>query len=168
MQKRALSHKITEIAVIAALYFVCTVLFHPISFGMFQLRFSELLILLCFYKKDYCWALIIGCAAANLFSPFGIYDVIFGTFATALTVFCVSRAHRLLPASLFATLFCIIIGIELYLLTNVSFLFCTLSVMAGEFIVVTVIGCPLFRILEKNVIFKRICIEKSKHQDFTT
>ena len=97
-------YRLARISLVAALYFVCTVALAPISFGAVQFRLSEILVLLCFYKKDYCYSLILGCALANLFSPLGIYDVIFGTLATALTVIAVSHCRHLLLATLFPTL----------------------------------------------------------------
>ena len=47
-------------AIIASLYVVLTVIVGPLSYMAIQLRFSEILILLCFYKKDYIAGLSIG------------------------------------------------------------------------------------------------------------
>ena len=157
-------YRLARISLVAALYFVCTVALAPISFGAVQFRLSEILVLLCFYKKDYCYSLILGCALANLFSPLGIYDVIFGTLATALTVIAVSHCRHLLLATLFPTLGCVIVGLELYLLTDVPFLLTTGTVMLGEFITVTGIGYPIFRLLERNRGFMKIIGMDSPHK----
>lgn len=150
------TRRLVRIAAVAAAYFVCTAALAPVSFGPVQFRLSEVLILLCFYQKDYCYALVLGCALANLFSPMGLYDVVFGTLATALACAAVARCRRLLPATLFPTLFCVIIGLELYWLTGVSLWLTTLTVMLGEFAVVTLLGYPLFRALERNQAFLRL------------
>jgi uncharacterized membrane protein len=148
--------RLARIAIVAALYFVCTVALAPIAFGAVQFRLSEILVLLCFYKKDYCYSLVLGCALANLFSPLGIYDVVFGTLATALTVTAVYWCRHLLLATLFPTLGCIIVGLELTILTDAPFLLTCATVMLGEFITVTVVGYPVFRLLERNQGFMKI------------
>ncbi len=156
MRGKITARRLVGIAFVAALYCVCTLVIAPLSFGAVQFRFSEVLVLLCYYKKDYCFALILGCFFANFFSPLGIYDVIFGTLATLLTVIAVYLCPRLLPATLFPTLFCVIISLELHLLLSAPFLLTCLTVMVGEFTVVTVIGYPMFRLLEKNAGFMRL------------
>ena len=40
-------------AIIASLYVVLTVIVTPFSYMAIQLRISEIMVLLCFYKKDY-------------------------------------------------------------------------------------------------------------------
>ena len=156
------AYTLTRVAVVAALYVVLTFVCAPLAFREVQFRFSEVLLLLCFYDRRYCWSLVIGCALANLFfSPFGLIDVVVGTFATLLTVLAISRCKRLLTASLFATLFCLIISLEIFLLAGAPYLLpvflgITATVLAGEFIVVTVIGVPLFKLLERNQGFMRL------------
>lgn len=142
--------RLARIAIVAALYFVCTIALAPIAFGAVQFRLSEILVLLCFYKKDYCYSMVIGCAIANLFSPLGIYDLVFGTLATALTVTAVYWCRHLLLATLFPTLGCVIVGLELTFLTDVPLLPTCATVMLGEFVTVTVVGYPIFRLLERN------------------
>ena len=148
------AHRLVQISAVAAFYFVMTVVFSPISFGAIQFRLSEILVLLCFYKRDYCYSLILGCALANLFSPMGVYDVIFGTLATVLSVICIYKSKNLLLASLFPTLSCIIVGLELHWVLDLPLLMTSLTVMLGEFVVVTVLGYPLFKEFEKSTIFE--------------
>lgn len=153
-------YRLTRIAVVAAIYIVFTLAIAPLSYGAIQFRFSEILVLLCFYKKDYLYSMLIGCAIANLFSPFALYDVIFGTLATALAIICMRKCRRLWTASLFPTIGCIIIGLEITLLANTpqtlsTFLITTATVMIGEFIVVTCIGVPVFMALEKHTEFMK-------------
>ncbi len=159
--------RLARISLVAALYFVCTVAFAPISFGAVQFRLSEILVLLCFYRKDYCYSLVLGCALANLFSPLGIYDVIFGTLATVFTVAAVSHCKHLFLATLFPTLGCVIVGLELHFLTDVPFLLTTGTVMLGEFITVTGIGYPLFRLLERNKGLMKILGIDAQHRNIS-
>lgn len=156
MNKSTDIQKLARVAIIAALYFVCTVALAPISFGAIQFRLSEILVLLCFYRKEYCYSLVLGCALANLFSPLGIYDVVFGTLATAISVVLIYRCKHLLLATLFPTLSCIIVGLELYFLTDAPLLLTSATVMLGEFVTVTVVGYPVFRLLERNKGLMRI------------
>ena len=88
MQKKEIFNvkNMTRLALVAAMYAVLTVVIAPLAFGEIQFRFSEVLVLLCFYRKDYALALIVGCFIANLFSPMGLMDIIFGTLATAAAV----------------------------------------------------------------------------------
>lgn len=65
--------RITKLAAVAALYVVFTII-NPFSYDMVQFRVSEVLVLLCFYRRDYGYALIIGCFIANLFGPMVLVD----------------------------------------------------------------------------------------------
>lgn len=137
-------------AIVAALYVVLTWAIAPLSFGAVQFRFSEIIILLVFVDKRYGPAMILACALANCFSPLGIVDVIFGTTATICAVECIKRSKSLFVASLWPTVFCVFVGLELYWLSNLPFFFTTFTVMLGEFVVVTCIGYPVFKALMKN------------------
>lgn len=145
--------RLVRIAAVAAIYVAATLLVAPLAFGPVQFRFSEVLVLLCFYRKDYGYALTLGCAVANLFSPLGLVDVVFGSLATALSAFAIYRCRSLLIASFFPTLGCVIVGVELHLLTEAPLIATCLMVMAGELVVVTGLGWPLFRFLGKKRAF---------------
>ena len=81
---------ITRIGVVAALYFVLTAIAYPISFGQIQIRIAESLVVLPFIFPETVLGVTIGCFIANLLSPFGVIDMIFGTlftfFAALLTM----------------------------------------------------------------------------------
>ena len=77
---------LVRLALVAALYAALTLALPGLSFGAVQFRFSEILVLLCFYRKDYSISLILGCFIANCFSPMALMDMIFGTLATAIAV----------------------------------------------------------------------------------
>ena len=135
-------------AAIAALYATLTIALAPVSYGPVQLRLSEIMILLVLVNPRFKTGLILGCLIANLFSPFGIVDVIFGTLATAIAVIAMSKIKNIYLASLVPALSNgIIIGLELMYMLNLPFVETALYVALGELLVVTVIGVPLFKII---------------------
>ncbi len=69
-------------AVIAALYASLAILLSPISYGPIQVRFSEILTVLPFFFPEAIWGLTMGCFVANLASPFGWIDYLFGSLFT--------------------------------------------------------------------------------------
>jgi len=142
-----------KMAIVAAIYYVLTIAIAPLSYGEVQFRFSEILLLLCFYDKKYSYALIVGCFLANLSSPLGAYDLLFGTLHTAITVVLISYSPNLFLASLAPLVGCIFIGYELNIVFGLPIIIATLWVMLGEFVVVTVLGYPLFKLLERNKMF---------------
>lgn len=143
--------QLTKIAIVTALYIVSTMAIAPIGYGPVQFRISEVLNLLVFVNPLYGVSLILGCAISNLFSPLGIYDVLFGTIATALSVVFIAKSKNLFIASLWPSLFnSIIIGLELYYLSNLPFIATFGSILISEFIIMTIIAYPVFKVLTKN------------------
>ena len=137
-------------AMIAAIYAVLTLAIAPLSFGLVQVRFSEMLMLLAFIDKKYAPGLILGCFIANCFSPFGIMDVVFGTGCTAAAmVFVTKFAKSLFGASLWVVFCNAFIGVELYLFGSPLWLSMAM-VALGEFLSVSVCGVGLFKVLMKN------------------
>jgi uncharacterized membrane protein len=142
-------------ALIAALYVVFTII-NPFSFENIQFRISEILILLVFFRKDYFLGLVVGCIIANMFSPMGIYDVIFGTLATVLSLICIMYSKHLFITWIFPTVFnAFIVGLELYLILELPFWLSVLGVAIGE-AVVMIIGVVLFYFLKRNDAFMNL------------
>ena len=79
--------KLVFTALIAAAYAVLTLVIAPFSFGAVQLRISEALTILPVFTPCAIWGLSLGCLIANIFSPFGIIDMVFGTLATLIAAF---------------------------------------------------------------------------------
>lgn len=75
---------LTLTAVVAALYAAITMMVVPIGFGPVQLRLSEGLNHLAAWNKRYILALSLGVLIANLFSPMGWIDWVFGTLDTVI------------------------------------------------------------------------------------
>ncbi len=153
------SRRITRIGLVAALYVVLTLVFAPLSYGSVQFRFSEALMLLCFYHKDHIAALSLGCFISNLFSTVGTIDLVVGTAATLIAAVLIyifrkeGSITRMVLCSLFPVISnAILVGAEITLMSDepVSFFICAGSVALGEVVCVSVIGTILFRTFEHN------------------
>lgn len=149
--------RIIRLAVVTALYVVLTVVLSFISYGNIQFRVAEILILLCFFRKDYAISLVLGCLIANFFSPLGMADIIFGTLASLASVLCIIYMKRLFVASIFPVLFNgLIVGLELYYVLELPFIISALEVAIGEFVVVVIFGNIIFTKLRKNKEFMNL------------
>lgn len=155
MNKNINTNTMVKIALVAAIYAVLTVALNPISYGAIQFRLSEIMVLLAFVDPLYIPGLVLGCAIANLFSPLGIIDVVVGSFATFISVYMISKSKNLFTASIWPTINCVFVGAELHFISKLPFWLTTLQVALGEFVVVTIIGYPVFKYLilkNKNVL----------------
>ena len=154
------SRRLTRIGVSAALYVVATLLCAPLAYEAVQFRVSEMLMLLCFYSKDYILSMTIGCFIANLFSSLGMADMLFGTSATliaALLIYVFRNRTNLFVASLFPVAAnALIIGAELKFIFGDPFWVNAAYVALGEFVCITILGVTVFRLLEKNKRFMKI------------
>lgn len=140
---------LVRLSLISALYVLLTIL-NPFSYDAIQFRISEILLFLCFFRKDYSIALILGCFIANLFSPMMVYDIIFGTLATVLTCICIMFSKNIYVSIIYPVLFnSILVGLELYLALNLPFFINALYVAIGEAVVI-IIGLIIFIRLRKN------------------
>ena len=166
------SKKLTYLAqgaMIAAIYAAATYLsaVFGIAYGNIQFRFSEALTILSVFTPAAVPGLTIGCILGNISSPFGIWDIVFGSLATLLAA-ASARALRKITIKgfpifslLMPVLFnALIIGAELtFLLPGQSpslalFAISALEVGAGELVVCLAGGIPLFFALKKTNIFK--------------
>lgn len=138
---------LTRMGLIAAMYVALTLLVKPLAFGGIQFRVSEVLVLLCFYRRDYAPALIVGCLIANLFSPYGLYDIIWGTFATALATVPMHRMPNLFIAALLPIFSNgIIVGIEITVLEGKTVWYNMATVALGE-LAVMIVGVAAFKLI---------------------
>jgi uncharacterized membrane protein len=81
-------------ALIAALYFVLSLPWLQISYGQFQVRISEVLTILPFFFPEAIFGLTVGCILTNLYSPFGIIDVVFGSLCTLTASYLTFYLHN--------------------------------------------------------------------------
>lgn len=143
---------IVRTAIVAALYAVLTMAMAPISYGMIQFRLSEVMTLLAFINPVYIAGLTLGTLIANIASQLGMADMVFGTLATFLSVFFMSKCKNIWIASLWPSIINgLIIGAMLFVLGFVPEGFGLPAaigfVAVGEFAVVTLIGVPVFKYL---------------------
>ncbi|MGL5647293.1 MAG: QueT transporter family protein [Clostridium sp.] len=147
---------ITKLAIVCALYAGLTIGLAPIGYGIFQIRLSEVLVLLAFFDRRYVISLTLGCLIANLMSPFGAADIIFGTLGTLCSTYLASKSKNMFIASLWPTIFCLPVVWFLHIFASLPFWISLFGFCLGEFIAVTVIGYPLYRMLVKRKKFLEI------------
>ena len=149
--------KLVTTALVAAIYATLTLVLGAISYGPIQFRVAEIMVLLPFIKKDYIWGLTIGCFLANIIGPYGVPDIIFGTTATFLSVYAVymtskmmdGKKYALLVSSIWPTVInAIIIGIMLNIFFGLPLMLSMAQVGFGQFVVITIIGVPMYKSLE--------------------
>ena len=152
-------NKLVRGAMIAALYAILTLTLP--AYGALQFRVSEIMTLLAYFNPFYVVPLTIGCALANLASPFGIIDVIFGSLASFLALTAMSKTKNIYLASIWPAFFSFIIGLEIMVFSQepINFFLVTGQIMLSEFVVVTLIGVPLVKAIMKNEYLERLTID---------
>lgn len=154
---------LTKTAVIAAVYAVLTYLSAVLSlaYGPVQFRISEALTILPLFSPYPIAGLTLGCLISNMAS-FNPLDMLFGTLATCIagviTYLCRNIKIFSLPIiSLLAPVVinALVVGVEISLFyldgfTIVGFFISALQVGVGELAVVTVLGIPLYKGLQKR------------------
>lgn len=167
-----LIHQLTFSALIAAVYAALTMATGFMSYGYVQFRIAEALCILPFFFPFTSWGLFIGCVIANLLSPVGIADIVFGSLASLLS--CLSIAvigrggrsmGRCIAACAMPVLWnAVIVGaviafagspvsMAVGLLLFPMYAGC---VALGEAAVMFIIGLPLMRMLPKKAVFRRL------------
>ena len=146
---------LAESAIIAALYVALTWVLAPISFGSFQFRISEVLVLLVFFNPKFIVALIIGCFISNTTSPLGWWDMVFGTLATTLALIPMLKIKNIYISALMPVISnAIIVAIELYFSLNIAPIWLSMiTVGIGEAAVLYLVGIPLMISINKNPAF---------------
>lgn len=169
------TRQLTLSAAIGALYAALTLgaSVFGIAYGPVQFRFSEALCVLPFFFPGSAWGLFLGCVLANLLSPYGPLDVIFGSLATLLAALLTAR----MPARWLAPLppvLCngLIVGALLAFAETGSgagflaaFAFNGLTVAAGELVVCFGLGIPLLVLLPKLPFFRDLIVQNQNFLD---
>lgn len=121
MQKLT-ARELSAAGLIASLYTILSLVFLPISFGVYQVRIAEALTVLPFLTRAAIPGLYIGCLLANIFGGMGWLDIVFGpiiTLAAAVLTRLVCRLSRSTMSALLAGLPIIFMwGGALYFLTS--------------------------------------------------
>lgn len=151
--------KVAIIGLIASLYCVVTLALGFISYGPIQFRISEILMFLSLLGKEYIVALTLGCFLANVLGPYGVPDIVFGTLATFISCILVyltpkvfgKSKYSLFISSLWPTIInALIIGWMLYKFVGLPFVLSAFQVALGEFVVVTMVGLPVFKMVNNK------------------
>lgn len=156
------SRLITVNSLVAATYIALTFLFYSLSFsGGLQFRVSELMVFLAFVDPLYIPGLVVGCFMANLLGPYGVMDALVGTIATLVSLLLMAYTAKkiknltlsLIISSLWPCASSLIIATGICFASGTFAAFGTFSLMIafGEFIVVTIVGVPLFRYILSNI-----------------
>ncbi len=137
--------------IIAALYAGLTILLQAISFQAVQVRVSEAMTLLPVLMPAAIPGLTVGCFLANILSPVGWMDMVFGTLATLIAAVLTRKFRKnLYLAALMPVLSnAIIIGIMLHVAFGEPLWMSMLTVGAGEALACFVLGIPLVKALER-------------------
>ena len=167
---------LTQAAMIAALYAVLTYAAAAVNlaYGAVQFRFSEALTVLPVFTPAAIPGLAVGCFLANLGSPLGLVDWIFGTGATLLAAVGAWMARKIqikgvpvlapLPPVIANV---VLVGFELSCLSSAgtfalgnftwaAFGASALSVGIGELVICYALGLPLLLALRKTGASQRL------------
>lgn len=153
---------------IAALYVALTYVSNSLglAYNAIQFRLSEILTVLPVFTPAAIPGLVIGCTIANLSSPFGIIDIVCGSFATLVAAFVsywlrnvkikdipfLSEAAPVIANGL-------IIGLEIWYLgdkTAELFFISALEVAIGEVVMCMVVGTIFLKAVQRTRLFDRI------------
>ncbi len=156
-------------AMIAAIYAAATYLSAAlaIAYGPIQFRLSEALTVLSVFTPAAIPGLAVGCVIGNLVSPFGIWDIIFGSLATLLSAVSARALRKItfrglpLLSVIMPVIFnAVAVGAEIVFLmpsqdaSLSAFAVAALEVGAGEAAVCLAGGIPLFLAIRKTIIFR--------------
>lgn len=155
---------IARAAVIGAIYVALTYVagLMNLAYGPVQFRFSEALTVLPFLFPEAVPGLFVGCIVSNLISPYGVLDLVVGSFATLLAAFWTNRCRSRYLAPL-PPVVCnaVLVGAMIAWCETgfgagfpLAFGYNALTVGAGEAVVCYALGLPLLKVLEKHGVMR--------------
>ncbi|MDR0696823.1 MAG: QueT transporter family protein [Christensenellaceae bacterium] len=157
---------LTRSSIVAALYFTLTYAVNPIAFGPVQFRPGEALTLLPLIFPESIVGVTIGCLLSNVLSPYGWYDMLFGTLATliaALLTYVIGRnlrMSRISKRAIFGAIPPIVINalmlplIWLFFSGDELYVFNFLTILGTQAAVIYILGVPLVVGLSKIKVLK--------------
>lgn len=141
----------TRAAMIGALYATITVIFAPISYGMVQVRISEMLLVLPYFMPAAIPGLFVGTLIANMFGGLGILDIVFGSLATLLSAYLVSKiGNKYLVPLPPVIINAIVVGLVLHYVLGLPLYLTAMWVGIGQVIACYGLGLPLLLFLERH------------------
>lgn len=155
--KKLTLQEMSKQTIIAAVYVVLTLSIPAFAYGPVQFRYSEILNLLAFFNPYNAIGITLGVFISNFWSTLGVFDLVFGTLHTFIAMMFIIKSRHIIIASIWPTVFAFIIGYELSFLAGFgAFLEMTYGVMISEFVIMTLIAVPVFKILSKNESFLKV------------
>lgn len=171
--KKITTRQLALSAAVAALYAALTYFssIFGLAYGPVQIRFSEALTVLPFLFPSTVWGLFIGCLIANILSPYGMLDIVFGSLTTLLAAWCTSKMRRKWLAPLPPVIFngLIIGALIAYTLISetgsaegfmAAFAYNGLTIAAGELISCYVLGGIILIALPRIPFFRDMAAQE--------
>lgn len=155
-------------ALIAAIYAAATYSISAIAYGPVQFRISEALTVFSVFTPAAVPGLTVGCILSNISSPYGVWDIIFGSGATLLAAVSARALRRItfkgIPvlSILMPVVFnALIVGAEITFFfpsdsvaSLSAFAVSALQIGLGELAVCLLGGIPLYIAISKTKLFK--------------
>jgi len=155
---------ITYGALVAALYSALSLILWPVAFTPIQVRPAEGLMVLPIFFPFAAPGLFVGCVITNIFSPYGILDVICGSSATLLAAILIQLFGKRVENIVYRCIVCpfiavivnaAIIGAVLYATQTpegqiYSYMFFFWEIFLSEALSAYLIGVPLIIFFQKK------------------
>lgn len=148
--------KLTQAAVIAALYVVLTLLANALGLANYaiQVRFSEALTILPFFTPAAVPGLFVGCLLSNIITGCAPWDVVFGSLATlagALGTWALRKQKWLAPLPpIVANIIVVPLVLSYVYKLEGSLIYFAITVGIGEIISCGLLGMTLLFALDKR------------------
>ncbi len=155
IKAKNLTFKIAVTAIIASSYATLTIILGSLGYSWIQIRLSESLAPLPFLLGLPSVAgLTLGCIIANMFSPVGLPDIVFGPLLTLLAALLSWKVNR--GRKTIACIYPVLInavGVSGYVASfySVPYPISLLSIALGEFVAAGLVGYPLLGALERII-----------------
>lgn len=154
--------EVSLIAVIASLYSAMVIVLAPISFGPVQLRLADVLIpLAALFGLPAIYGVTIGALVANTYWFMSPIDVVFGALANLVAGYIIHRykENLILASAMASVAIGVIVGGYLWMffpppsilgLQFPAWLGMVISVSLSSFVVVTVLGVALVKLMKDS------------------
>jgi len=160
--------QVALIMILSGLYATLTVALGSFGYSWIQVRISESLAPLPFlFGSSAAIGITLGVLIANLFSPVGLPDLVFGTmlsFLAALLSWKASLGKRTLACTYPIVINAL--GVSLYLsgFYGIDYLLAVASIGLGQTISCFLVGYPLLLVLEKANLQRRFNATRNDNQ----
>lgn len=150
-----LSREVSIMAITASAYAFLTVSLGDFSYSWIQVRISESLTPLPFLLGfPSVVGLTLGCLIANIFSPVGLVDIIFGPVATLIAAILSWKIHfgRKIIACIYPIIVnALVVSAYVSLFYSVPYTSTVFTISVGEAIAVVLVGYPLLAVIENQI-----------------